>query len=64
LAVFGLQVAMSSDFTAFFLVHPELMDIATLPSSSSAVVDADAKASQALSSCHPSRASRSSLRAP
>lgn len=43
-SVFGLQVAPSSDFTGFFLAHPELMDIATPPRSSSAVVDADAKA--------------------
>jgi len=47
--VFGLQVAPSSDFTAFFLMHPELMDIATPPSSSSAVVDADAKAAPVIS---------------
>jgi hypothetical protein len=45
-SVFGLQVAPSSDFTGFFLAHPELMDIATPPRSSSAaaVLDADAKA--------------------
>ncbi|CAN6215082.1 unnamed protein product [Urochloa humidicola] len=33
-SVFGLQVAPSSDFTGFFLAHPELMDIATPPRSS------------------------------
>nr|CAB3467012.1 unnamed protein product [Digitaria exilis] len=49
-SVFGLQVAPSSDFTGFFLAHPELMDIATPPRSStvttpprtSSAVDADA----------------------
>jgi hypothetical protein len=34
-SVFALQVAPSSDFTGFFLAHPELMDIATPPRSSS-----------------------------
>jgi len=55
-SVFGLQVAPSSDFTGFFLAHPELMDIATPPRSSSAVfvdaeadVDADAKAAPVIS---------------
>ncbi|CAL5036794.1 unnamed protein product [Urochloa decumbens] len=51
-SVFGLQVAPSSDFTGFFLAHPELMDIATPPRSStvaapprtSAVDAADARA--------------------
>ncbi|PWZ19595.1 hypothetical protein Zm00014a_038365 [Zea mays] len=48
-SVFGLQVAPSSDFTGFFLAHPELMDIAT-PPRSSAVIDADndAKAAPAI----------------
>uniref|UniRef100_A0A0E0L7W6 Uncharacterized protein n=1 Tax=Oryza punctata TaxID=4537 RepID=A0A0E0L7W6_ORYPU len=35
-SVFALQVAPSSDFTGFFLAHPELMDIATPPRTSSA----------------------------
>jgi hypothetical protein len=56
-SVFGLQVAPSSDFTGFFLAHPELMDISTPPRSSmvaspprtSAVVDADAKAPHVIS---------------
>ncbi|RLM55792.1 hypothetical protein C2845_PM10G02780 [Panicum miliaceum] len=56
-SVFGLQVAPSSDFTGFFLAHPELMDISTPPRSSmvaspprtSAVVDADAKAPPVIS---------------
>ncbi|XP_066371275.1 uncharacterized protein [Miscanthus floridulus] len=49
-SVFGLQVAPSSDFTGFFLAHPELMDIATPPrSSSAAVLDADAKAAPVVS---------------
>ncbi|XP_066378896.1 uncharacterized protein [Miscanthus floridulus] len=50
-SVFGLQVAPSSDFTGFFLAHPELMDIATPPRSSSAavVLDADAKAAPVIS---------------
>ncbi|CAL5045990.1 unnamed protein product [Urochloa decumbens] len=54
-SVFGLQVAPSSDFTGFFLAHPELMDIATPPRSStvaapprtSAVDAADARAAPA-----------------
>ncbi|KAG0512809.1 hypothetical protein BDA96_10G046400 [Sorghum bicolor] len=46
-SVFGLQVAPSSDFTGFFLAHPELMDIATPPRSSSAFADADADAKAA-----------------
>ncbi|OEL19140.1 hypothetical protein BAE44_0019841 [Dichanthelium oligosanthes] len=48
-SVFGLQVAPSNDFTGFFLAHPELMDIATPPRSSTvttpprtSAVDADA----------------------
>lgn len=55
-SVFGLQVAPSSDFTGFFLAHPELMDIATPPRSSCAVAvvdadaaDADAKAAPVIS---------------
>ncbi|KAF8732894.1 hypothetical protein HU200_015243 [Digitaria exilis] len=40
-SVFGLQVAPSSDFTGFFLAHPELMDIATPPRSSAVDADAD-----------------------
>ena len=55
-SVFGLQVAPSSDFTGFFLAHPELMDIATPPRSSmvaspprTSVVDADAKAAPVIS---------------
>ncbi|KAG2604229.1 uncharacterized protein LOC120670731 [Panicum virgatum] len=55
-SVFGLQVAPSSDFTGFFLAHPELMDIATPPRSSmvaspprTSVVDADAKAGPVIS---------------
>ncbi|KAL5212218.1 hypothetical protein ABZP36_023065 [Zizania latifolia] len=39
-SVFALQVAPSSDFTGFFLAHPELMDIST-PPRASAVVAAD-----------------------
>ncbi|KAJ1258038.1 hypothetical protein BS78_10G043400 [Paspalum vaginatum] len=41
-SVFGLQVAPSNDFTGFFLAHPELMDIATPPRTST--VDATAAA--------------------
>jgi hypothetical protein len=56
-SVFGLQVAPSSDFTGFFLAHPELMDIATPPrcstvaapprSSAANAADADADAAKA-----------------
>ncbi|CAN6202526.1 unnamed protein product [Urochloa humidicola] len=53
-SVFGLQVAPSSDFTGFFLAHPELMDIATPPRSSTvatpprtSAVDAAAAAARA-----------------
>ncbi|XP_062232902.1 uncharacterized protein LOC133930276 [Phragmites australis] len=41
-SVFGLQVAPSSDFTGFFLAHPELMDISTPVRTSAADADADA----------------------
>ncbi|TVU12588.1 hypothetical protein EJB05_46239 [Eragrostis curvula] len=41
-SVFGLQVAPSSDFTGFFLAHPELMDISTPPRASMANAEADA----------------------
>lgn len=40
-SVFGLQVAPSSDFTGFFLAHPELMDIATPPRDSTVNANAD-----------------------
>uniref|UniRef100_J3MBB1 Uncharacterized protein n=1 Tax=Oryza brachyantha TaxID=4533 RepID=J3MBB1_ORYBR len=44
-SVFALQVAPSSDFTGFFLAHPELMDLAasTTPRASS-VAAADERA--------------------
>ncbi|KAF0910800.1 hypothetical protein E2562_004768 [Oryza meyeriana var. granulata] len=41
-SVFALQVAPSSDFTGFFLAHPELMDIATPPRASAFAAAADA----------------------
>lgn len=41
-SVFGLQVAPSSDFTGFFLAHPELMDISTPPRASMVSAEADA----------------------
>lgn len=38
-SVFALQVAPSSDFTGFFLAHPELMDISTPPRTSAVAAD-------------------------
>jgi hypothetical protein len=49
-SVFALQVAPSSDFTGFFLAHPELMDIATPPRSSSS--SAAAAAGEAVGHAH------------
>uniref|UniRef100_A0A0E0A528 Uncharacterized protein n=1 Tax=Oryza glumipatula TaxID=40148 RepID=A0A0E0A528_9ORYZ len=51
-SVFALQVAPSSDFTGFFLAHPELMDIATPPRSSSSSAAAAAAAGEAVGHAH------------